>query len=59
MVTSSNGNISRVTEYLCGEIAWMNGWVNNREAGDLKRHRTRYDVTVMKYHYIEAIMHVL
>ena len=26
---------------------WMNGWVNNREAGDLRRHRTHYDVTVM------------
>ena len=22
-------------------------WVNNREAGDLRRHRTRYDFTVM------------
>ena len=27
--------------------AWINGWVNNREAGDLRRHRTHYDVTVM------------
>ena len=27
--------------------AWMNGWVNNREAGDLRRHRAHYDVTVM------------
>ena len=26
---------------------WINGWVNNREAGDLRRHRTHYDVTVM------------
>ena len=26
---------------------WMNGWVNNREAGDLRHHRTHYDVTVM------------
>ena len=25
----------------------MNGWVNNREAGDLGHHRTHYDVTVM------------
>ena len=29
--------------------AWINGWVNNREAGDLKRHRTHYDVTVMNH----------
>ena len=28
--------------------AWINDWVNNREAGDLRRHRTHYDVIVMK-----------
>ena len=27
---------------------WINGWVNNREAGDLRCHRTHYDVLVMK-----------
>ena len=27
--------------------AWMNVWVNNREAGDLRRHRTRLYVTFM------------
>ena len=27
--------------------AWTNGWVNNWEAGDMIRHRTHYDVTVM------------
>ena len=27
--------------------AWINGWVNNREAGDFRRHRAHYDVTVM------------
>ena len=26
---------------------WINGWVNNREAGDLIRHRGHYDVIVM------------
>ena len=35
--------------------AWIdqriNGWVNNREAGDLRRHRGHYDVNVMSaYH---------
>ena len=25
---------------------WTNGWVNNRDAGDLRRHRAHYDVTV-------------
>ena len=26
---------------------WVNGWVNTREAGDLRRHRAHYDVIVM------------
>ena len=26
---------------------WINGWVNNREAGDLRRHCANYDVIVM------------
>ena len=26
---------------------WIHGWVNNGRAGDLRRHRTHYDVTVM------------
>ena len=68
MMTSSNGNIFRVTGHLCGEFtgpqwihkgqwrrtlvfslicARINDWVNNREAGDLRRHRTHYDVIVM------------
>ena len=29
--------------------AWINGWINNREAGDLRRHRAHYDVTAMQY----------
>ena len=62
MMTSSNGNIFRVTGHLCGEFtghkgqwrgalmfslicARINGWVNNRKDGDLRRH---YDVIVMK-----------
>ena len=27
---------------------WRNGWANNRDADDLRRHRTHYDVTVMR-----------
>ena len=74
MMTSSNGNILRVTSplsvcagnspvpvnsrhkcqwrgalmfsFIC---VWMNDWVNNREAGDLRRHRGHYDVNVMTY----------
>ena len=64
MMTSSNGNIFRVTGHLCGEftgprwiphqwrgglmfsliLAWINGWVNNPKAGDLRHHRAHCDV---------------
>ena len=29
-------------------ILWINGWGNNREAGDLRRYRAYYDARVMK-----------
>ena len=29
--------------------ARINGWVNNREAGDLRRYRIHYDVSVIKF----------
>ena len=29
---------------ICG---WKNGWINNREAGDLRRYRAHYDVSGM------------
>ena len=28
---------------------WINGWLNNRETGDLRPYRVHYDVTVMTY----------
>ena len=31
--------------------AWINLWVNNREAGDLRRYRAHYDVIVMISHH--------
>ena len=58
MMTSSNGSIFRVTSPLCREFtghrwipryASINGWVNNREAGDLRRHRAQYDVIVINF----------
>ena len=45
-------SISQVTSFmqlgmLCFICVWTNGWGNNRDAGDLRRHRTYCDVTVM------------
>ena len=37
--------------------AWIDGWVNNREASDLRRHRAHYDVTVMNTKHI--CLHIL
>ena len=39
----------------------INGWENNRKAGDLRRHRDHYDVIVMQYgiRYILGIMHMV
>ena len=31
--------------------AWINGWVHNREAGGLRRHRAHYDVIVKTTHH--------
>ena len=38
--------------------AWINGWVNNREAGDLSRHRVNYDVTVMTFRQLDLQRHI-
>ena len=73
MMTSSNGNIFRVTGHLCGKFTghrWIpaqrpvtlsfdvffdlrlnNGWVYNREAGDLRRHLVHNDVIVMNIYF--------
>ena len=32
----------------------INGWVNNGEAGDLRRYRAHYDVTVMSHMYTDV-----
>ena len=48
--------------------AWINGWINNREASDLRRHRAPYNVTAilfaighstcMKHHDPTPIPHI-
>ena len=79
-MTSSNGNIFRVTGPLCGEFTghrwipltkasdaelWCFLWstprinvsANNRETGDLRRHRSYYDVIVMSDHCFVPVQH--
>ena len=37
---------------------WINGWVNNREAGDLRRYRAHYDVIVIRVLILRDILHM-
>ena len=38
---------------------WMNDWVNNREAGDLRRYRAHYDVIVMiTFHVLSIVIYI-
>ena len=39
--------------------AWINGWINNREAGDLRCHRDHYDVIVMNWPICSSVSLVL
>ena len=70
MMTSSSGNILCVTDLFAGNsphkgqwrgalmfsliCAWINDWVNNREACNLRRHGAHYDVFVMIFHKIKS-----
>ena len=36
----------------CSICVWINGWVNNREAGDLRRYRAHYDVIAMNIFFL-------
>ena len=37
--------------------AWINGWVNNGEASDIRHHRTHYDVIIMAWTYVHGWGH--
>ena len=50
---------------MCSFIcAWTNGWANNQDAGDLRRHRAHYCVTVMilylaiTTHFLEYVLYI-
>ena len=73
IMTSSNGNIFRITGHLCrnstvtGEfpaqrpvtrsfdVSLIYAWLNNREAGYLRRHRAHYNVTVMPHNKVWTV----
>ena len=68
MMTSSNGNIFRVTRlFYAGNspVSVMfslicigtNDWIDNWDAGDLRRHRAHYDVPVINF-FIDIAIHV-
>ena len=81
MMTSSNGYIFRITGPLwiprtkasdakpwsfLWSAPWINGWVTNREDGDLRRNHALYDVIVMMYivwdllfaHHVHTVYHM-
>ena len=39
--------VTRSFDVFLWSAPWIKGWVNNHEAGDLRRHRAHYDVIVM------------
>ena len=77
-MTSSNGNIFRVTDHLCGEFTGLRWFPaqgpetrnfdvffdlslnkrlsKTREAGDLRRYRTHYDVIVIIWDEIQLLL---
>ena len=46
-VNSPHKGLWRGALMFCLICVWMNGWVNNREAGDLRRYRAHYEVTLI------------
>ena len=40
----------------CLICVWINDWVNNREAGDLRRYRAHYDVIVTICHHADCFI---
>ena len=37
-------------------VPWITGWVNDREAGDLRRHRAHYDIIVMSSNELKRLL---
>ena len=50
-VNSPHNGQWREALIFCLICVWMNGWVNNGKAGDLRRYRAHYNVIVMMWCY--------
>ena len=44
--------------YFLWSAPWINGWANDREAGDFRRHRAHYDVITMLNHCRVGVYHI-
>ena len=55
---SSHKSQSRRTLMFSFVCAWTYGWVNNRDAGDFKRHRAHYDVVAIQTDIVEEAGHI-
>ena len=51
------GKLNTQSPIYCMICVLINGWVNNREAGDLRRYRAHYDVNVMIYATFTGVSH--
>ena len=47
--------VTRGFEFFSLIYVWINGWVNNPEAGDFRRYRAHYDVIVMSCEISSAL----
>ena len=56
-VDSHHNGQWRGTLMFCFICAWTNGWANDQDAGDLRRHHALYDVTVMVDQLFALICH--
>ena len=55
-VNSLNKGQSRGALMFSLICAWINGWLSNGEAGELRRHRAHYDVSVMLSFFLSDIV---
>ena len=50
--------VTRSFDVFC-DLPWINGWVNNRKAGDVKRHRAHYDDIAMDIWWSNIIREII